>query len=61
MTRVQIVKMTSATARLVELNKAGVAPPNQKHVARLQELKRAQADEKARLARNGAVLSTDRY
>jgi hypothetical protein len=39
MTRQQIVKMTSETGSLVASNRAGVAPVNQKHVARFQVLK----------------------
>lgn len=46
MTRQQIVKMTSKTGSLVASNKAGVAPVNQKHVARFQSLKAAASAKK---------------
>lgn len=46
MTRQQIVKMTSKTGSLVASNRAGVAPVNQKHVARFQALKAAASTRK---------------
>jgi hypothetical protein len=46
MTRQQIVKMTSKTGSLVASNRAGVAPVNQKHVARFQALKAAASTQK---------------
>lgn len=46
MTRQQIVKMTSKTGSLVASNRTGVAPVNQKHVARFQALKAAASTQK---------------
>jgi hypothetical protein len=45
-TRQQIIKMTSKTGSLVASNKAGVAPVNQKHVARFAALKAAASVQK---------------
>jgi hypothetical protein len=46
MTRQQIIKMTSKTGSLLASNKAGVAPVNQKHVARFAALKAAASVQK---------------
>jgi hypothetical protein len=50
-TRKQIIAMTRETGRLVATNKAGVAPRSDKHVRRLDELKRKRAGKRENAGR----------